>query len=74
MSIYGDDKHNVHSEYVSPVNKYAVDIPNINHIRLGNVEEWTNVGVFKTKEEAIKWAQENLGADENGMICVISSF
>ena len=54
MSIYGDDKHNVHSEYVSPVNKYAVDIPNINHIRLGNVEEWTNVGVFKTKEEAIE--------------------
>jgi hypothetical protein len=50
---------------------YAVDIPHVNRIESG---EWTNLATFKTKEEAIQWAQEHLGADKNGMICVISEF
>lgn len=50
---------------------FAVDIPNVNRIDSG---EWTELATFKTREEAIAWAMENLGADENGMICVISSF
>jgi hypothetical protein len=53
---------------------FAVDIPSINHIRQGNAEEWVNVDYFATKEEAIKWAQDNLGADEEGRISVISQF
>ena len=53
----------------------AVDIPDINVIRNGGLcEEWVNVETFQTKEEAVKWAMENLGADKNGMICVISTF
>ena len=53
----------------------AVDIPDINNIRAGMpCEEWVNIDTFRTREEALKWAQENLGADENGMICVISTF
>lgn len=51
---------------------YFVDIPNINSIREGRSEEWINVESFDTKEKAIEYAQEFLGADENGMICVIS--
>lgn len=51
--------------------KFAVDIPHVHRIDSG---EWTNLATFTTKEEAIKWAMEKLGADENGMICVISSF
>jgi len=51
--------------------KFAVDIPHVGRIDSG---EWTNLATFKTKEEAIKWAMEKLGADEDGMICVISSF
>lgn len=50
---------------------FAVDIPHVSRIESG---EWTNLATFKTKEEAIKWAQQYLGADENGMICVISEF
>jgi hypothetical protein len=50
---------------------FAVDIPHVNRIESG---EWTNLATFKTREEAIQWAQEHLGADENGMICVISEF
>ena len=50
---------------------YAVDIPHVNRIESG---EWTNLATFKTKEEAIAWAMEKLGADEEGMICVISTF
>jgi hypothetical protein len=50
---------------------FAVDIPHVSRIDSG---EWTNLATFKTREEAIAWAMENLGADGNGMICVISSF
>jgi hypothetical protein len=50
---------------------YAVDIPHVSRIDSG---EWTNLATFKTREEAIAWAMEKLGADENGMISVISSF
>ena len=50
---------------------FAVDIPHVNRIESG---EWTNLATFKTREEAIAWAMEKLGADENGMISVISSF
>ena len=50
---------------------YAVDIPHVSRIESG---EWTNLATFKTREDAIAWAMEKLGADENGMICVISSF
>lgn len=52
-------------------NHFAVDIPHVDRIDSG---EWTNLETFQTREEAIKWAMEKLGADENGMICVISSF
>jgi hypothetical protein len=50
---------------------FAVDIPHVSRIDSG---EWTNLATFKTKEEAIQWAQEHLGADEEGRICVISEF
>lgn len=52
---------------------FAVDVPNPNTIGQPNAE-WINVNYFETKADAIKFAQEHLGADENGMICVISSF
>jgi hypothetical protein len=29
---------------------------------------------FHTREEAIKWAQDNLGADEDGKIHVVSAW
>jgi len=51
--------------------KFAVDIPHVGRIDSG---EWTNLATFKTKKEAIAWAMEKLGADSEGMICVISSF
>lgn len=50
---------------------FAVDIPHVDRIDSG---EWTCLETFPTREEAIAWAMEKLGADENGMICVISSF
>jgi len=73
MSFYGDDKHNENMEIFEEdsEDKFAVDIPHVGRIDSG---EWTNLATFKTKEEAIAWAMEKLGADSEGMICVISSF
>ena len=47
--------------------KFAVDIPQ------ADKEEWLAVEYFYTKEEAIKFAQEKFGADENGMVGLISN-
>jgi len=52
---------------------FAVDIPDCNTI--GDLDApMYCCEYFATKEEAIKWAMENLGADENGMINVVSQF
>ena len=45
---------------------FYVDIPQ------EHKEEWLNTGTFDTREEAIKYAQEKFGADENGMVSLIS--
>lgn len=52
----------------------AVDIPTASVKGNGVNDEWYALEYFYTKEEAIKWAQENLGADEEGRICVVSTF
>lgn len=52
----------------------AVDVPPHHPNQGGLWEDWTNLESFETKEQAIEWAQKHLGADENGMICVISTF
>lgn len=54
--------------------KAAVDIPNIINIREGDYDQWTNVQEFYSKEDALKFAQEHFGADEEGRICIISTF
>jgi len=51
---------------------YFVDVPPSYPNKQGSFEEWVNVESFKTHEEALKFAQDNFGADENGMICLIS--
>lgn len=74
MSIYGDGKHNEDMELYDEddlENHFAVDIPHVNRIES---EEWTCLETFKTREEAIAWAMEKLGADDLGRINVISSF
>lgn len=47
--------------------KYAVDIPNTDS------EDWICIDYFKTKKEAIKFAQERFGADKNGKVSLISN-
>jgi hypothetical protein len=50
---------------------YFVDIPQTN----GNgkpSEEWLNVESFKTRLDAIDFAKKHFGADENGMVSLIS--
>jgi hypothetical protein len=54
---------------LSPI--FYVDIPKVN----GNgkpSEEWYNVESFKSREEAIKFAMEHFGADEEGNVSLIS--
>lgn len=46
---------------------YYVDIPPTN-----GRSEWTNIYETFDKDEAYKFAKDNFGADENGMICIIS--
>ena len=47
---------------------YAVDIPSYDG------EEWVNVEYFETREQAIEFAQDRFGADEEGNVCLISKF
>ena len=47
--------------------KFYIDVPPTE-----GGDEWHNVATFKTREEAIKFAQEKFGADENGMVCLLS--
>ncbi len=47
--------------------KYAVDVPISDY----DLNEWENVCYFKSKEEALKFAQENFGADKNGNVNLV---
>jgi hypothetical protein len=53
-------------------NTFAVDIPQC--FNGDPIDEWRCVETFSTREEALKFAQEHFGADENGMICLISEY
>ena len=72
MAFYMDGKHNENMEYIEE-DKFAVDVPSSISDVYGNYHEWVNIDSFKTREEAIKFAQEHFGADENGMVCLIST-
>ena len=48
--------------------RYYVDVPPSSF----NFDEWHNVEDFDSYEEALKFAQDNFGADEKGMVCLIS--
>lgn len=56
---------------LDPPTKYYVDVPNP---ALLHTEEkpYQNLATFSTWEEAIVWAMENLGADEEGKIQVVT--
>lgn len=73
MSFYRDGKNNEDMELFDDdlEHRFAVDIPHVDRIDSG---EWTNLETFATREEAIKWAMEKLGADDMGRISVISQF
>jgi hypothetical protein len=45
---------------------FYVDIPQLDS------EEWVNVETFDSKEEAIAFARDKFGADENGNVSLIS--
>lgn len=45
---------------------FYVDIPQ------EGTDEWKNIESFKNREDAIAFAQEKFGADENGMVSLIS--
>lgn len=45
---------------------FVVDIPN------KYSAEWINIEEFKTREAAIAFVQQRFGADENGMVSLIS--
>jgi len=50
---------------------FYVDIPQEECVE--NPEhEWLNVGVFDTKAEAIAWAKQTFGADDEGKIQLVS--
>ncbi len=47
--------------------RFYVDIPN------ADSEEWINIDTFDTREEAIAFAKEKFGADDNGNVSLISA-
>lgn len=47
---------------------YYVDIPNSSNPE----NSWVNVGIFKSKEEAIKYIKNTFGGDDEGRISLIT--
>lgn len=50
---------------------FWVDIP-LHPSLQSEPTEFTNVATFDNKEDAIKYAMEHFGADENGNICLVT--
>lgn len=46
---------------------FWVDIP-----QKPPIEDWQNVANFPTRDEAIKYAQDHFGADEDGNVCLVT--
>lgn len=65
MTHTTDSKEVLHTQG-EPFNENYVDIPQL------NTEEWLNVKSFETQEEAIAYAKQTFGADDNGMVSLIS--
>ncbi len=47
--------------------RYAIDVPDTYEL-----EVWSNVAYFDTKEEAILFVKEKFGGDDEGRISLIS--
>jgi len=48
---------------------YSVDVPPANP----QFEQWSNVDMFTSKQEAIEYAMKYYGADSEGKISLVSS-
>lgn len=73
--LSGDDDEGLVEDFtvtvgeMLPKSTYLVDIPDPHNLS----GSWVNVGEsFETEAEAIAWAKEHLGADDQGNINVIS--
>lgn len=53
--------------------RFAIDIPDPDRVEEPD-SRWVNVATFPAREDAIAWAREHLGADENGFINVLSVY
>ena len=51
---------------------FYVDIPKEDNIDQFSEGEFLNVAQFETREEAIAFAKEHFGADDNGMISLVT--
>lgn len=78
MAIYNNEK-DPNEELWEELNEvdlngttYSIDIPQCFNGK--PIDEWRAITEFKTWEEALQYAQEHFGADENGMICLISQY
>ena len=56
------------------MNHHSVDIPKVNSNGVPSSEWYCVKDDFNSKEEAIKYAQEHFGADETGMVCLVSNW
>lgn len=53
--------------------KHSVDIPQMSAFG-GPSDEFRCVAEFSSREDAIAYAKEHFGADDNGMVCLVSSW
>ena len=72
MPIYSEDDINDVEVTTYPKETYWVDIPD-EPAQEGMDQVWKNVASFSTKEEAIEFARIAFGADEEGMVSLVSS-
>lgn len=51
---------------------FWVDIPDSNNVATNDDQPFINVGTFKTRKEAVEFAQKQFGADKDGNINLIT--
>jgi len=54
-------------------NEWYVDVPKQPNLDPGMDNEWENVQTFATREEAIAFAKEQFGADDEGRVSLVTS-
>lgn len=59
-------------DWEEEINHFYVDVPPSHPNSEGEYETWINVNSFSSREEAIQFAKEHFGADNEGKVSLVT--